>query len=266
MQSLAESAYSSYSTPLLSGDVGTEQTIEIIRELVNDALKDPRIVRTARDMVRGVAEYDEMGELAAVFNGVRARVAYRKDPVGNETLSPAADILESGAGDCDDLNGVLLPSLLGALGYPTRLVTIAASPYSEDFSHIYCKALVQGQWIPLDAARPGTSFASAPFTNGRVRVWSLTDGSFEDFSPASGLGGYGMGDAQDVQNWINFAASTAQNVVRAARGTPLPAASSGPVYGYTNYAAAQQPAGAAQDMTPLIVIGVIAVFLFMGDR
>jgi hypothetical protein len=165
--------------------------------------------------------------------------------------------LESGAGDCDDINGVLLPSLLGALGYATRLVTIAASPYSEDFSHVYCEVLVGGQWIPLDAARLGTSFASAPDFYNRARVWSLTDGSFED---VGGLGGYtnGMGDAASVWNAIF---QSGANIARAATQPPLytPA---GAVYGYPYSAAAQS----STDYTPLIVIGAVVAILFLGNR
>jgi hypothetical protein len=43
---------------------------------------------------------------------------------------------------------VLEAALLGALGHPTRFVTIGYTPRA--FSHVFLEASVRGQWIPLD--------------------------------------------------------------------------------------------------------------------
>jgi len=43
---------------------------------------------------------------------------------------------------------VLEAALLGALGHPTRFITIGYSP--QAFSHVYLEANVRGRWIPLD--------------------------------------------------------------------------------------------------------------------
>jgi len=51
------------------------------------------------------------------------------------------------AGDCDDFS-VLEAALLGALGHPTRFITIGYTPRA--FSHVYLEVNLRGQWIPLD--------------------------------------------------------------------------------------------------------------------
>src|SRR6266403_368761 len=81
----------------------------------------------------------------------------------------------------DDINAILLPAMLKTAGHRVRLVTIASHPAApEQFSHVYCEANVEGRWIPLDAARSGTRFGSAPSRAFRKRVWSLDADSYQD--------------------------------------------------------------------------------------
>lgn len=178
----------SYSVPLLEGDAGTEQTIAAIREQVDQGLRDPFIRQTAGWIVARVRSYNDLGEVRALYDWVRRNIRFVKDPVGKETISSARWILSHRFGDCDEINAILLPALLGVVGYRTRLVTIAGNPNApEQFTHVYAEVFVRGRWIPVDAARPGTSFGSAPSRYFRKRVWSLSDGRFEDLR---GLSGY----------------------------------------------------------------------------
>lgn len=99
-----------------------------------------------------------------------------------------------------EINAILFPALLGAVGYRTRLVTIASNPNApESFSHIYAEVFVRGRWIPMDAARSGTRFGSAPPRYFRKRIWSLSNTRFED---VSGPSGYHTGMGQF--NWGEF--------------------------------------------------------------
>ncbi|HEV2225115.1 MAG TPA: transglutaminase-like domain-containing protein [Candidatus Acidoferrales bacterium] len=185
-------AWSQVRFPLPDGDRGTAKTInEIVRPLVDEGLTDPRVRRLATEIVRraGIPPFNDLAEVRALFDwcldwrnvidGMRAPRFFR-DMVGKEMLQPAWSIIESGSGDCDCINAVLLPSLLGSIGYPTRAVTVAADP--EDpaaFSHIYIEALIKTAngyaWIPLDVARPGAEWGRTPELAFRVKRWPLME-------------------------------------------------------------------------------------------
>jgi len=174
-----------YATPLLGGDAGPSQTISMLRALVDDAWKDPFVNRTAIEIVRnaGVQPFDSWGQIRAVYNWVKTNFYFVNDPVMKEALRPTRELLELLAGDCDDINANVLPALLGTIGYETRLVTIAADPNAPDtFSHVYAEVFQDGNWIPLDAARPGATFGVAPPHFFRRAWWSLTDDSHGDYS------------------------------------------------------------------------------------
>jgi hypothetical protein len=223
----------STTVPLLEGDAGTEQTIAAIRRQVDEALRDPLVRQTAGFIVSRVRPYDDLGEARAVYQWVLGHIRFVKDPVGKETISSARWILTHGFGDCDDINGILLPALLGAIGYRTRLVTISNNPMApEQFSHVYAEVFVRGLWVPVDAARPGARFGAAPSRFFRKRVWSLSDDRFEDIR---GLNGYhAMGGwAEDLAKVFQSATPFATSVITTLRApkstlvpyTPAPAAS-----------------------------------------
>jgi transglutaminase-like putative cysteine protease len=176
-------ANSLHTEPLLDGDPGTVQTIAKIREYVHQGKNDPIVNEFTGRMLRaaGVPSYDRGKEVRAIFAWVLRNIRFMADPVDAECLRWARTTLEWGFGDCDDINAILLPSMLKTAGHHVRLITIASHPAApEQFSHIYCEANVDGKWIPLDAARSGTRFGSAPARHYRKRVWSLEDASYQD--------------------------------------------------------------------------------------
>lgn len=194
--------------PLLSGEAGTAQTVAVMRQLVDQAQADPQFVRFVVDLVRGVQAYDDMGEAEAIYRWVQTNIRYTKDPVSKEKLYPPQELLKIRAGDCDDIS-MLLGAMGLVLGYPARLATIGANPNSpQEFSHVFVELEVppgSGQWLPLDAARPGAQFGIEPPFYFRKKVWSLTDSSSQDLSGCNcggrcgspGLAGYPrmLGDA-----------------------------------------------------------------------
>lgn len=197
------------SVQLAGGDLGTEQTIAAIRNLVDEALRDPVVRQAAGWIVARVQPYNDQAEVRAVYEWVRQHVRFTKDPIGKETLSSARWILSHGFGDCDDINAVLLPSLLGALGYGTQLVTVSLNPNDpESFSHVYAEVFLRGRWIALDAARPSARFGEAPRHHYRKRVWSLTDASYQDVRglPAGLNGDFRLG------GWVDDWSKIIQNV------------------------------------------------------
>jgi hypothetical protein len=184
----------SESWPLLDGDRGTAQTIDLIRRAWRDSQVDPYVRATAGRILQGVPPHDDLAECRAIFRWVLRNIRFTKDPVDFETVSGAKWTLAHRMGDCDDINAVLLPALLSITGHPVRLVTIANHPAAPDvFSHIYAEVLINGRWIPVDAARTNPRFGSAPVRYSRKRIWSLTDARYEDVSGLSGNRVRGMG-------------------------------------------------------------------------
>jgi hypothetical protein len=262
---IATDGYSLQSEPLLAGDDGTAQTVRAIRALVEQGKKDPRVNRTTGGILRAarVAPYDDAAEVRAIFSWVLRNIRFTKDPEGKECLRPAATTLQWGFGDCDDINAILLPSMLGSVGYRTRVVTIASHPGApEQFSHVYCEVHLAGRWIPLDAARKGTSFGSAPARRFRKRVWSLISDDYQDlrgmpcgssagcsmrrrtlgthmrlnglgrYYRASGLGdGFDWGAFTDVVDSAGKAATSIVAASRAPAGVVYPAMSTYPPVG-----------------------------------
>jgi len=182
--------------PLSDGDSGVAETLALVRQLVDEGLTDPRVRRVATEILKssGAAQYDDKAEVRAIYEWVRRNIRFVKDMVGKEMLQPAWAILETGAGDCDCLNTILLPSLLGAVGYPTRAVTVAADPQDpKSFSHIYIEALLADYagnpyWIPLDVARADAAWLRTPEHFYRIKRWPLMEAAEFDDAPMGRLG------------------------------------------------------------------------------
>jgi Transglutaminase-like superfamily len=186
-----------YRTPLLSGEQGTAQTVQLMRQLIDEALADSQFIRFVTDLVRSVPAYDDLAEAQALYGWVKRNIRFTKDPLTKEKLYPPQELLKIKAGDCDDIS-MLLGAMLLAVGYPARLITISADESNpQEFSHVYPEAEVppgSGNWIAMDAARLDSSFGSEPPAYFRKRAWSLTDDSYQDIAGATrlrGLGSYG---------------------------------------------------------------------------
>lgn len=230
-----------YRVPLMPGDNGIEQTIVVMRRLIDQALNDPSFIRFAIDLVRGIPAHDEAGEVGALFSWVEQNIRYTKDPVTKEKLYPPQELLKIRAGDCDDMT-TLLGALAIALGYPARAVTVAAAPDAPgEFSHVYLEVEVppgSGAWVALDAARPGAFFGRSPEVYFRKRAWSLTDNTYTDLggytrsrTRVGRLSGYARlrGLGQDDGSGIDWSQITSQiisetpQIIAVAQGAPTSA-------------------------------------------
>jgi len=232
------------SVPLSDGDRGTAQTVERIRKLVHQGMTDQYINRVAISIVKqaGVQQFDFVGEVRAIYEWVRRQIRFTKDIAGIETLRTAREILLVKAGDCDDINSVLLPALLATIGHDVRLVTISSDPAAPGiFSHIYCEVEINGAWVPLDSARRDPAFGRGPKRFFRKRIWSLTNTGFQD---VQGLGGYyqhhrgrmrRMGDFTDIagsiSQLIGSAGAATANIIRATTPGGMPGFAINPATG-----------------------------------
>lgn len=278
------------SEPIAAGDTGIRQTMHLIRQLVDVGVKTPVVNETAIAALNqgNATQFDDYSAARAVFDWVQRNIRYVPDPVNKETVRPADVILRVRAGDCDDINGVLIPSLLGTIGIGTRLVTVAVDPSQPDqFSHIYAEAFVRGQWVPLDSAREGATFGLAPEAVYRRELWPVnhTDanggvGRLAGMAMGadwSRFGLRGLGDDpsiwSDIISAIGPATSGAASIIKAENPIPLPLypgtvvsptgqiLSTGSVIGGT-------VAGQISGTTLLMFggIGLLALFLLAGRR
>jgi hypothetical protein len=191
--------YQTQTLSLPDGDRGTEKTVRLIQQLVEEGIKDPRIRRLATEILRAynVPSHDEVGEVRAIVDWCTPRIGgrtsnlyFRKDMVGREMLQPAAAILKTRSGDCDCLNAIFIPSLLGSIGYHTKAVVIKSDANNPDlFSHVYSKVVLSdGTEIPIDVGRPDSRFGLAPSRYWDIREFDITPGA--SGGPVSGYLGY----------------------------------------------------------------------------
>jgi predicted transglutaminase-like cysteine proteinase len=137
---------------LTQGKRGTAETVAIMAKLAMGdwGARSERIRALALAIVRvaGSAGKDYLAEVLAIHRWVQTTIRYTRDPIGQETVqTPEYTAFVNQAGDCDDFS-VLEAALLGALGHPTRFVTIGYKP--QAFSHVYLEVQVRGRWMPLD--------------------------------------------------------------------------------------------------------------------
>lgn len=142
---------------LSPGPAGTAQTLAIMRRLAIEGAKDVTVREAAVGIIRraGVIGHDFAGELRALFNFVRDRIRFTRDPAGAELLQAPRYTLEHGIGDCDD-KSTLLVALLRSIGNPAELRFRAIGETPAGFSHVYPVARYQGRTIALDSTRAGT--------------------------------------------------------------------------------------------------------------
>lgn len=216
----------SQSIPLRDGVRGTEQTIDLIREVVDQSLRDPYVVEFAGGLIRrsGVRPFDDMGNARCIFDWVVSNIHFVNNPVGHELVHNARWMLENRFGDCNNINAELLPALLGAIGLECRLVTVKADPRAPDeFTHVYAEVSVNDQWIPIDAARPNPSFGQAPSKiYGPPRVWPLDSHEHFDLNGMRSRRMRGLGDAlSDASGLIQSSTPLILGMTQAVSGTPV---------------------------------------------
>lgn len=278
------------SRPLAGGDAGVAQTVAVMRQLVDDGVKDPVVNRYAVEVLRGCPQYNQPAEVRCIFEHLLQNFRYVQHPIGpfgdKQRLMPIREILALRAGDCP-IFSELLAALLGTVGYETRFVTVAADPAAPmQFNHIYVEALVNGNWVALDAARPDAEYARSPEMFFRKKIWASwgaqeVAGVGRVHSTLHGYARAGMGDGQtlpsnpvaqdistittgiaDVELSMNPAPGTVYaNLTPNAAGGPLPFLTPG-TYPY----AAVPTAGLTISPTTLLLIGAVTLALLLGRR
>ena len=126
---------------------------DIERELarmLNDGIRSP-IVRLAAIEARLPND-----EVYSVYEWAKRHFDYVPDPEGSELFIAPRIMIEninnSGTchGDCDDAS-LLIASLLGSIGYETRL-SLLDTDMDLEYDHCIAGVNINGKWIDLDLA------------------------------------------------------------------------------------------------------------------
>jgi len=144
------------------------------KRLIEKAKYNPFVKSIAVQIIkrRKVPHKDYLGQTRAIFDFVRSRVKYIKDPVGYDQLSPPIRTIYQGYGDCED-NAVLLASLLESIGIPTKLKLVATR--GPKYDHIYVLAGIpldsKVRWMPLDTTLARTKPMGYEVSYKKARVF-----------------------------------------------------------------------------------------------
>ncbi len=171
---------------LASGSFGTDQTVNTMAKMAMGeyGAGSLKIRDKAIDIIHaaGVNEKDTMGEISAIHDWVKSHLHYIKDPIDVEFVTyPETLAFVKPYGDCDD-HVILESALLGALGIPSRFVTVGTGPFG--MNHVYMEALItkSAKWIPLD-----------PIMKDKPVGWSVPDAKRIKKYPINSARGLGVG-------------------------------------------------------------------------
>lgn len=160
-----------------SGLAGTDATVKKAISLVRLGLVDPRIRKTAIEIIQsaGIDPADHFSAAKVLYSWIRSNVAFVNDPAGVETLqAPDLTLYKLRAGDCDD-HSILLATLAGSIGISARFVTLGSNV--DRFSHIYPELRIRGEWLPADTtSRSGFGKKPPPIGVSKVYPINLTKG------------------------------------------------------------------------------------------
>lgn len=149
--------------PLSAGEKGTDETVDLMRQLVRKSLMDPATKAAAVMAAKAVSPNDVNGYVKAVWQAVREKIRYVPDYHGQEELtSPAIHsrrILNGGQswGDCDDFS-MLGAAWLISLGVPARFEVVASPKNGGAYDHVRVAGLTRNGWVPLE-----TTMMKVPF-------------------------------------------------------------------------------------------------------
>lgn len=136
---------------LAGGLPGINQTLQVMRSLVNRYKINPKVRELALSVIANLPQKDFENEINKLFEFVKYRIRYVRDIAGVETVQTPVKTLQYAAGDCDD-KAVLLATLLESIGHVTRFHAVGFKP--DHISHVLLEVKRGGEWIALDTTEP----------------------------------------------------------------------------------------------------------------
>lgn len=144
---------------IATGDMGTMQTVNKMRQLVNMSLVDSIVVQTARGLAAQSMPRDRDAQAYSIQTFLKEHFQFVNDPRGVELLVPPRGMLQAIArrgvvsGDCDE--AAILGAALGkAIGLRANFVVLGFMGPMGPFSHVYTVLRGSSGWVSLDVTRP----------------------------------------------------------------------------------------------------------------
>lgn len=130
-----------------NGTAGSIATMEAMRQLVRDAVRDPqqKVRESALTILRGVNSFSEQARSIQLW--VQQNIEYRRDPPDVELVQTPQVTLQLRAGDCDD-QSVLTAALLQATGHPSRFIAIGLD--GAPLSHVLTQTMIGPTWVSVE--------------------------------------------------------------------------------------------------------------------
>lgn len=126
------------------GPKGIRHTLKLMSKISRKYKASPVIRELALSIVEHCHEKNWRHEAACLLRFVQNNIRYVRDIQGVETLQTPVQTLRIGQGDCDDTS-MLLASLLGAVGHPTRFVAVGNA--KDRYQHVLVQTKIGGKWI-----------------------------------------------------------------------------------------------------------------------
>ena len=140
--------------PIWSGELGTLQTMQMMRSLALESLNSRRLVNLASkffakpDVLNSVEKF-----LRSKFQYVDEKVETLVTP---DYMLQGLEINGQLRGDCDDIS-TLHAAILTALEIKTRFVAIRSVHDNPNYDHVFIEAYNGSDWIIYDmTVKPGT--------------------------------------------------------------------------------------------------------------
>jgi len=137
------------------GSPGTEATLRRMTELAAKDARNWTFIRLVTKIVSKAPPRDQVAELAALLKFYKGYVRYIPDPLTAlsgyvELVQAPLQTLYRKGGDCDDGSTLMAASAM-ALGMRPKFVVIRSNQATPDeWSHVYCAVLADGEWRGVD--------------------------------------------------------------------------------------------------------------------
>lgn len=153
------------SVTIATGDLGTDQTVQEMANLIRTGALTPQVRDVASRLVAGIA--DPVRQMLALRQWLAGHFEFVRDPASGELLHDTTYLLNQVAqegvaiGDCDDA-AILGGALACAVGFRVALVTVAVDDGSDasgelPYSHVWASVAAPAgppQWMQFDVTRP----------------------------------------------------------------------------------------------------------------
>ena len=157
------------------GNSGIRVSVGEINKLIKQYRKDYHTINLANRIVSSCRNKNYVCEINHIFDFVKSRIRYTRDPYRVELLRSPREVLRAGHGDCD-CHTILLQSLLQAVGFPTRSMVIAGNiKRPKRFSHIYAEVFVDDKWTPLDTTVERSYPGWRPRSYGITKIYPVEE-------------------------------------------------------------------------------------------